>query len=216
MIVGVALAGGQSRRMGRDKALLPLPEALGGGDMVTWTAHRLSQVCDEVLMADGGRSRVAGYLSVHDGVGKGPAAGILGAAAARPGRSLLVLACDLPLVPVSLLRRLAAGDGSADWIVPAASGDRLEPLCALYGPAALRCLENRVRAGRFALHGLAREADLAIDRLDAARWRQESDVEIFTNINAPEDFKKLAAVRQKLLAAGSDQPVESVEQRSNE
>ena len=83
--VGVVLAGGASSRMGRDKALL----GLSGSSLVERAAAKLAAVCDEVLLADGGRETLAGHRSVADHPARGPAAGILGAAAAgRPGRTV--------------------------------------------------------------------------------------------------------------------------------
>ena len=68
------------------------------------------------------------------------------AAASRPAKrreaagltSLLVLACDLPRVPAGLLAALTH-PAAADWSVPRWRGS-IEPLCALYGPAALAAL----------------------------------------------------------------------------
>lgn len=183
--VGVALGGGASSRMGRDKAAL----RWRGSTLLEHAAHRLAAVCREVVVADRGRGLVAGVASVEDGPGGGPAAGILGAAAARPGRDLLVLACDLPRVPRALLAAIAA-IGDADWVVPAwKEPGRLEPLCALYRPPALAALAGRVDRGLFAVHRLAEEAGLVVHRLDRealeAYGRPE---ETFMNVNTPRDL----------------------------
>ena len=178
--VGVVLAGGSSRRMGRDKALLPLL----GETLPARAARRLAAVCPEVLIADRGRGLLPGFPSLPDGPGKGPAAGLLGAASARPGRSLLVLACDLPQVPAELLAEIASLEG-ADAVFPRWSGG-VEPLCALYGPAALAILEERVAAGRLDLHGLAASPGLRVRYLEV-----EAPEEVFLNLNTPEDLKRL-------------------------
>ena len=182
--VGVVLAGGASRRMGRDKAVLTL--APGGETLAAGAARRLAAVCAEVVVADRGRGTVPGLLSLADGPGHGPAAGLLGAARVRPGRPLLVLACDLPAVPIALLAHLR--DAAADWVVPRWPGG-LEPLCALWGPRALAALAERVARGLYALHPLAGDDRLAVRFLDgealAAFGRPE---EIFWNVNAPEDL----------------------------
>ena len=132
--MGAALAGGQSKRMGRDKTLLTWPPGADGGKPL-WrhAVDRLREVTEDVVLADAGRCLAP--ESVVDGAGKGPVAGILGAADARPGRPLLVLAADLPLVPVELLSFLVdvASEEDADWVVP--SRERgLEPLCSVFGP----------------------------------------------------------------------------------
>ncbi|HEY0513523.1 MAG TPA: NTP transferase domain-containing protein [Thermoanaerobaculia bacterium] len=187
--VGIVLAGGASSRMGRDKALLmargePLDESLPAA-----AARRLAAVCAEVAVADRGRGLLPGVPSLADGPGRGPAAGILGAAAAYPGRSLLVLACDLPEVPVDLLAELVRWE-DYDAAVPRWAGG-FEPLCALYGPAALAVLAARVERGRFALHELAAEAGLTVRVVgedELARFGRPE--EIFLNLNTPEDWRR--------------------------
>jgi molybdopterin-guanine dinucleotide biosynthesis protein A len=186
--VGLVLAGGASRRMGRDKASL----VLHGETLAAGAARRLAAVCAEVAVADRGRGSVPGLPSVEDGPGRGPAAGLLGAARRWPGRPLLALACDLPAVPVSLLAELAGA--GADWVVPRWTGG-LEPLCALWGPAALAVLAQRVERGLYALHELTGEAGLQVAFLEgerlAAFGRPE---EIFWNVNRPEDLARPAAL----------------------
>jgi molybdopterin-guanine dinucleotide biosynthesis protein A len=184
-LAGVVVAGGASRRFGSDKALAVLD-----GETLVERAHRaVRQVCAEVVIADAGRGLIASVRSVADGPGHGPAAAILGAAQALPGRALLVLACDLPRVPVDLLRRIAAESG--DWVVPAHAGG-LEPLCALYRPRALRALAEQVHRGELALHRLA-DATIDVRRLDADALRDLGDPRrLFANVNTPGDLRSLS------------------------
>jgi molybdopterin-guanine dinucleotide biosynthesis protein A len=183
--VGVVLAGGSSSRMGRDKALL----AAGGGSLPALAARRLAGVCAEVAVADRGRGLLPGLPSLPDGPGRGPAAGILGAAAVYPDRRLLVLACDLPQVPADLLAELA-GPAAPDWVVPRWR-EGLEPLCALYGPAALAALGRRIERGLFALHRLAEEEELAVRILEGGELARFGDPrEIFLNLNTPGDWER--------------------------
>jgi molybdopterin-guanine dinucleotide biosynthesis protein A len=172
--------------MGRDKAFLELR----GASLPSLAAQRLAAVCSAVAVADRGRGVVPGLLSLPDGPGRGPAAGILGAAQAFPGRPLLVLACDLPRVPVALLAELTRSAGF-DWVLPRWSGG-VEPLCALYGPAALAVLAARVGRGQLSLHGLTAEKALAVRYLEGdllARYGPPE--EVFLNLNAPEDLERL-------------------------
>jgi molybdopterin-guanine dinucleotide biosynthesis protein A len=171
--------------MGRDKAGI----ILDGESLVRRAVALLAAVCSDVALADRGRGLLPGVPSLPDGPGRGPAAGILGAARAFPGRSLLVLACDLPRVPRALLEDLATSAGF-DWAVPRREG-RLEPLCALYAPAALAALESRVERGDFALHHLAQE-ELTVRYLEEAELaRFGRPEEILLNVNTPEDLGKL-------------------------
>ncbi|MES1242867.1 MAG: molybdenum cofactor guanylyltransferase [Acidobacteriota bacterium] len=175
--VGVVLAGGASSRMGRDKALLEIE----GETLLARAARRLGEVCEEVLVADAGR-----LGGIPDGPGRGPAAGVLGAARARPGRALLALAVDLPFVTVPLLEELAGSE--ADLAIPGWSGGP-EPLCALYGPAALAVLEERVSRGELSLWSLPEAPGLRVRRLEEAELRRFGDpARLFLNLNRPEDL----------------------------
>ena len=154
--VGIVLAGGASRRMGRDKALLEWE----GGSLVSRACKALAEICPQIAVADRGRGYQPRYPSLPDGPGKGPVAGLLGAANAFPGRSILALACDMPLVPPALLRWLAFAPGrETDLCLPQWAQGR-EPLCSLLRPRALAALDARARAGRFELQTLADSAPL--------------------------------------------------------
>ncbi len=167
--------------MGRDKALLELD----GESLVAAAARRLEAALGEVVVADAGRGYLPGRRSVADGPGRGPAAGLLGAAAAFPSRPLLALACDLPGIPVSLLAHLATS--SADWTVPATARG-LEPLCALYRPRALELVARRVATGRFDLRGLVEEAGLEVRVIGPAELTAFGPPErLFANWNRPQD-----------------------------
>lgn len=185
-IVGVVLAGGESRRLGRDKAAL----LFDGEPLVARAAKHLAAVTGTVVVADRGRRYLAAFRSVDDGPGAGPVAGLLGAAAALPERSLLALACDLPLVPHALLAALAA-ETDFDLVVPESTRG-LEPLCALYAPRALARLAERSATGRHSLHDLAGEPGLAVRRIGPAELAQFGDpARMFLNVNREEDLREL-------------------------
>lgn len=187
-IVGVVLAGGESTRMGVDKALL----RVGDDTLVASAARRLKAALREVVIADRGRGLVAGTRSVDDAAVAGPAAGLLGAALAFPGRPLLALACDLPAVPVELLIYLAQLAPRADLVVPASGARRLEPLCARWGPRALARLEARAAAGRAALHAVAASDDLVVRRVETSELARFGTPEaLFRNLNTPADVARM-------------------------
>jgi len=188
--VGVVLAGGESKRFGSQKAAAEID----GTSLENGALRRLREVCTHVTLADRGRSRAAGgaavgTATVGDGPGRGPAAGILGAAAAYPGRSLLVLACDLPGVTVDLLAHLSAVR-DCDWYLPRHSIG-VEPLCAFYGRSALAALARRVENGAFALQGLLEEP-LRRKFLEGDELAAFGDpAELFLNVNTPADLARL-------------------------
>ena len=198
--VGVVLAGGQSRRMGRDKTALSL-SILGDETLLSWAAHRMAAVCDTWVVADNGRALMPGAISVVDGPGAGPAAGILGVAQRFPERALFVLACDLPLIPARTLMWIAALAG--DWVLPF-SDHGAEPLCALYRPQALDALRRQVAIGSYSLRALHETAsDLSVRRISPAELMAASgsvDVDpelLFLNVNHPRDVESIDALASR-------------------
>jgi molybdopterin-guanine dinucleotide biosynthesis protein A len=169
--------------MGWDKATIEFQ----GETLVCRACRLLGEICQEVVVADAGRGLVS--ASIADGPGKGPAAGILGAARVFPEQPLLVLAVDIPRIPTALLEEIAGS--SADLAIPRWAG-RLEPLCALYRPAALAELAVRVGAGRFDLHTLPETPGLIVRYLEEQEIRRFGAPEdIFLNLNRPQDLARL-------------------------
>lgn len=151
---GLVLTGGDSMRMGEDKALLD-----AGGEPQLQATLRLLQKhvrpCFVSLRAEQRAEPLrAGLRQVIDGLeGVGPSAGLLAAHAAYPQAAWLVVACDLPLLDDTALEALVrARDGRHAAIGYRSGHDDLpEPLCTLWEPAALDRLEQQVRVVRSGL-----------------------------------------------------------------
>lgn len=213
-LVGVVLAGGRSRRLGIDKAALRLERDGRTQTLLAYTVRRLASVSSEVVVAAGADLlserqelleaelptllpfALPTFVADAPPPAFGPAAGLLAAAAARPEASLLVLACDLPRVPVALLERLVRESREhpeTAWIVPVRAG-RLEPLCALYSPVALRALAGRATSGRCALHELRSEAlhrrELAVEAVPELAGQ----VDPLLNLNEPQDLERFSSL----------------------
>jgi molybdopterin-guanine dinucleotide biosynthesis protein A len=150
-VVGYVLAGGQSQRMGQDKALLPWGQT-------TLLGHALSRLREAtargaaVLCGPEPRYQDHGAPFFPDVV---PSAGALGGVLTGLERLPkdadygLFLAVDLPLVPVALLRRLAERVEEGIDAVVAFTPAGPEPLCAIYGRGCLEAIRQNVAASRF-------------------------------------------------------------------
>lgn len=136
MIDGLVLAGGRSRRFGRDKASADWQ----GAPLLAPAARVLAGGCRRVAVgaAPGSAAALAaaglGLRVLPDPAGlEGPLAGVLAglAWAEAGGASLLAtLPCDVPLAPPDLVARLAQGLGEAP--AAAARAERAHPLCAVW------------------------------------------------------------------------------------
>lgn len=199
-VVGLLLAGGQSRRMGGgDKALRPL----GGVTLLDRVIDRLRpQVAALVLNANGDPARFArfGLPVVADSVSgfAGPLAGVLAgldwAAAHIPDCPYVAsVATDAPFLPRDLVKQLAAGltEAGAD-LACAASGGRSHPVFGLW-PVRLR--EDLRQA---VVEDGIRKVDLWTARHKLATVPfADRPIDPFFNANRPEDLAAAAA----LLAA---------------
>jgi molybdopterin-guanine dinucleotide biosynthesis protein A len=136
-IYGLVLVGGESRRMGRDKALLSYD---GQTTQLERTATLLQSVCVKTFISQRATQRFAtpeGTGSILDSIEgiDGPLCGILSAMEAHPEAHWLVLACDLPyLRPATLQKLIRIFEHAAPQLTAYRSThDGLpEPLCAIY------------------------------------------------------------------------------------
>lgn len=155
--VGAVLTGGASRRMGRDKAGLPIggvPMALrvaaalrgAGAAAVALVGRPVPGVSD----AGPGAEHVA---DLHPGAG--PLGGVLTALTWAGARTVVVAPCDLVAPdPDALALLVAALDPSTNAVAPplaAVAGPR-DPLPLALGPDAAAVLAAAFAAGERALH----------------------------------------------------------------
>ena len=202
-IVGLLLAGGQSRRMGGgDKAL----RLLGGRSLLERVIERLRpQTAALVLNANGDPRRFAGFglPVVADSIADfaGPLAGILAgldwAAAHRPNCPVVAsVATDAPFLPEDLVSRLLQGmDTAGAELACAASGGQAHPVIGLW-PVRLR---DELR--RALVEEGVRKVDVwtARYRLATVPFADEvpglgPGIDPFFNANRPEDLDRAAAL----------------------
>ena len=184
MIIAI-LAGGQSRRMGTDKAVLEI----GGMTLLERTARLALAVDLPVLVA--GRACPDGWLLpqvtfVEDAApGLGPAGG-LATVLRQAQTSVLALACDLPLLTEDALRWLIAQakaqSGSSGLVT--INGGQKEPLFSVYHRESLPLIESRLATGRRSLHGVIEAGAFAF--ADAPEWVSVQ----LANVNTPDEWRE--------------------------
>lgn len=140
-MIGVVLAGGSSKRMGLDKATVPV----AGRPMLAWVLAAITPVCEEVVVS--GRSAPSDVRVVADPPTphRGPLAGLVAAQAAFPADHLLVVAVDQPWMLTETAARLA--ETTRDLaVVPVESGVR-QTTCAVYPPNLAGLATEELRGG---------------------------------------------------------------------
>ncbi len=186
-LTAALFVGGQSTRMGRDKALIEF----GGEPLWSRQLNLLRRLEPERILLS--CREIPGWcpddaLAVRDAV---PACGPLGGFAAALGQTntshLLTLAIDLPKMNLPVLQELWNRARPGCGVVPVA-GDFFEPLCAIYPQEILPAVRSALHAGQLSLQTLVRalnaEGRLAVWRVDGETARA------FLNANVPADLER--------------------------
>ena len=184
---GLVLAGGRSRRFGRDKAAVELD----GHTLLARTVALVTPFVETVRVSVRPDQRDdavrAGFALLADSlIDAGPAAGLLAAHDFAPKAAWLVTACDLPLLDEKTLATLVAARDAAHQATAYRSpvDGKAEPLCAIYEPAALnRLAELAASGGSLSPRDLLAGADTV--------WLQAERGEALANVNEPGDLERL-------------------------
>lgn len=191
-IAAYILAGGQSSRMGRDKAML----APGGIPLLMRTAALVAPLAGPpIIVGPPTRYSALGYNVIPDDApGVGPLGGIATALRHSNQSWNLILGCDLPFITTGWLDYLIgrAVESSADAVIPQSAAGA-EPLCAMYRKTCvtpvLASIATGVRKVTDAFAGLAIESVLPQE------WKPfDESGQLFKNMNTPEDFEAADAM----------------------
>ena len=181
----VILAGGLSRRMGRDKAALPA----GDGTLIEHLVRRLAPMVDETIIAGGsGGPDLDGVRLVEDRYPRhGPLAGIHAGLSGARFPDVFVVACDLPDVEPALLRLLGALATDFEAVVPRVDG-RPQGACALYQRGLASRIEALLQAGERSIKSLLAASHVRyVDPEELATV--DPLLRSFRNINTVADYR---------------------------
>lgn len=184
-ITGVILAGGQSSRMGRNKALIKID----GVPLIKRVHTALSNIFPELLIVTN-TPEIYQFLncrSVPDQfVGEGSLAGIHAALSNAKTDYIFVTACDMPDLSSALIRQLCTLAGNHDIVVPS-SMTGLEPLQALYKKSCLPVIERMLKEEKRKILWLYEQLDTLIVEWEKLKLLPGADL-AFRNLNTPEDL----------------------------
>lgn len=189
---GFILVGGESRRMGRDKAQL----RLGQQTFVERIAEALSELTGDVtLVGRNDNCAPYGMPMISDVYERcGPLGGIYTSLAhcARPWA--VIVACDLPFVTTDFLRALCFHRKGYDAVVPVQKDGRWQPLCALYSrELCLPLAHELITSGERRPRALVRKAVTCFLPEESFHAAQRALV----NVNTPEEYA--AALNQRVI-----------------
>ena len=204
-ITGVILAGGKSRRMGANKALL----ALGEDSLIGHVIRRTRLVTDELLLITNTPDEYAHLdMRMHADIvpNTGALGGVYTGLMSASHETVLCVACDSPFLEPKLLTYLVSVLGEYDAVMPYTyNGMRvrnpsdpdetritLQTLCAAYSKRCLPIIESMLQESELRVHALQERANI---KCIAPEVWQKFDPEgmSFFNINTPEDLDRASA-----------------------
>ncbi len=192
---GVILAGGKSRRMGENKALMKL----GNDSLIGHVIHRMQNVTDELLLITNSPTEY-GHLGVpmHGDIlpGTGALGGIYTGLTHASHDAVLCVACDSPFLEPKLLTYLVSVLGEYDAVMPETFAHHddttqttLQTLCAAYSKRCLSIIELMLRESELRVHALQERAHIKC--ISPEIWQAfDPDGMSFFNINTPKDFER--------------------------
>jgi molybdenum cofactor guanylyltransferase len=188
-VSAIIQAGGQSRRMGRDKALIDFQ----GQPIIAHVIDTLRAVADDIVVVSN-RSDLYSSFGVRVVPDYDPPCGPLGGLAAglHAARHPLtvVVACDMPFLKANLLRWLIELADGYDAVVPQ-SGAEFEPLHAVYRRECHTPIVQRIERGERRV--ISFFADVQLRSVPEAEWRVIDPAgRSLINLNTPADLDLLA------------------------
>jgi len=188
-IFGLILAGGHSRRMGQDKALLEFH----GKPQIEYVHDLLVKYCDRVFLSK--RSDQNPYKNLpfiddsSEFANQGPLGGILSAMKEHPQVSWLIVACDLPNINEEALQTLLKNrDPKKIASAFISTQDSLpEPLFAVWEGHAFEPILKLFNEGIHCPRKILIKSNTALLEQKNPQW--------LDNINTPQEFEKLKKIK---------------------
>ena len=183
-VTGVLLAGGKSRRMGRDKAGLVLAGQTLAERMLAWLNSHFPHTLIAGDRPDLACSGVDYFPDIYTGSSLG---GLHNGLVHAQTDWIFAVACDMPFPDTRLLTpMLKQRNKAAAVVLQTPTG--FEPLFALYHKSCLPVLEQLLQENKFRIHGFFELIEVnAIDPTAYVVDWQKS----LSNLNTPEDFTKV-------------------------
>ncbi len=192
---GIILAGGRSRRMGTDKALLRFPNPNIHRSFLEQLVHVLKSCCSEVFIVVRDQEQASLYAHADAQIvldslpGGGPLVGLASGLQAISTDSALLVAVDMPFVTSQLLAYMILHYREGVTLVPLVNGHPQVTL-AIYPRSILPIIEDLIGQGRRDLRGLLDVAPVSY--IDGEELRVvDPQLRSFEKVNTPEELRKL-------------------------
>jgi molybdenum cofactor guanylyltransferase len=190
-MLGVILCGGESTRMGSDKALLKTAEN------ITWAQDAMNKLAllQFPVLFSINQHQILSFESIFskeqlipDNINlqlKGPLLGVLSSHLHNPDQNIFFLACDLPFMQFPILKELYQQyqkNHAADVHV-FVNNNKPEPLCGIYTARALMHIHQLYRTRQLPRYSMK----FALEQVNTAMYPIK-DEQPFRNINTRDEL----------------------------
>jgi molybdopterin-guanine dinucleotide biosynthesis protein A len=184
-LTAIILAGGASRRMGTNKALVPFR----GKPLVHYSIDLALQFTDNIaISSNGGVMGQFGFPVIADIVDvKAPLVGIHAGLVYAKTDWVLVLTCDMPLVSPELIRFLFDRIEEGDQLVVPGHDGFVEPLCGFYHRSLIQTIESHFENRKFSPLDLLPVCRSRV--IEVAGNLSEPCQTVFRNVNERSDLE---------------------------
>lgn len=187
----LVLAGGESRRMGHPKALLPF----GNSTLLGVVVDHLLPLFDRVLVVARERDRLHGVdaeVLIDGRLERGPLVGLAKGLAATEVPYCFVVGCDMPFLQPKVIGYMAGLLDGCDVLVPVLEG-RLQPLHAFYSHRCLPLATRLLDVGAVSLRSLL--ASCHVRTIDVAEFSHlDPELLSFRDVDTLSDYAEAAAM----------------------
>ena len=190
----VLLAGGKSRRMGKDKRMLPWTPTIQGRPqtILQHVITRASELTDDIIVVTNDSLNVAPARPVTDIYPDcGSLGGIYSGLMSTSNSLAFVAAADMPFIEKPLVQNLLERIGDADAVVPIID-DRPEPLHAVYRKTCTASMHSRITSKQLKIAPVFNV--LKTEWVSEVEVRKiDPELRSFRNLNTPLDYRQALA-----------------------
>ena len=188
-MAGLILAGGRSRRYGRDKAF----EELNGKPLIEYVIEALGPAASSLFLVVGSLDNFKGFngrltLVTDEVPGMGPLGGLYAGLKASPDDYSIVAPCDSPFIDTALVKHMlkTAAEAGVDALVPRYEG-RDHTVNAVYSKTCLPAIESSLFDGHFRIASIFDKLKVEYIEDDTINRFTGGSLSFF-NVNTPENM----------------------------
>jgi molybdopterin-guanine dinucleotide biosynthesis protein A len=189
-VSAIILAGGQNRRMHREKSLLPV----NGRALIETVIAQIGPHFSEIIVSTAAKDKFA-FLNlplIEDEMpGQGPLMAIMSALRVSAHAVNFILACDIPSIHIPFVQEILLLAKTHDIVVPRYRDGKFEPLFAAYKRSIITLIEKQITTGDLKISHLFPCCRTAYVAMDDQKW--------FRNLNTLKEYHAYLRQNKKKL-----------------